>query len=282
MSENNIPEPTDSETGPITPPSNPTALPPTIPAPATPPAPGTGYAGHPMHPATPPIGQVAQGSLPGEQPNRSAAAAAGYPTSPGWQQPPLAPPATSEPAGGWQAAYEKANKKSRIFMATTGVAAVLALGLGAWGVAQAASTSSSVSAAGQGLPGATGQGGNGPGGLGTGGGTQGGPGQGLGAPGMGGPGGGPGMGGLASNFFNSDGSVNQAQVDQLKQLLSSGNGPTLAGFKNLLTHAVNDGELTQAQADKLLAALGSTSGSTGSDQRGATTAPSAGTSTTSA
>ena len=90
------------------------------------------------------------------------------------------------------------------------------------------------------------------------------------------------MGGLASNFFNSDGSVNQAQVEQLKQMLSSGNGPTLAGFKNLLTHAVTDGELTQAQADKLLAALGSTSGSTGGGQQGTTTAPSAGTSTTSA
>ena len=208
-----------------------------------------------MHPATPPIGQPAQGR-PGEQPSPSAAAT-GYPSAPVGGKGPA--PVVSEPAEGWQAAYEKANRKSRIFMATTGVAAVLALGLGAWEGPKPPPHPVSASRDRATRRRRTGRywfwrsrcrrsrcrrdtrw-------------TR----TGMGSTWHRRPRRGPGMGGLASNFFNSDGSVNQAQVEQLKQMLSSGNGPTLAGFKNLLTHAVTDGELTQAQADKLLAALGS-------------------------
>lgn len=207
-----------------------------------------------------------------------------YPAAPQWstQPGPTTADGAAAPPEGWQAAYEKSHRQSRIFMATTAVAGVLALGLGAWGVAQAASTDVGTSAVSQTIPGGgLGQGGQGPGGLGQGGLGQGGLGQGApgGGQGMGAPGqGGPGIGGLADTFFNSDGSLNQTQVDQLKQMLTTGNGPTLAGFKQILTHAVSDGDITQAQADKLLAALGSASGG----GTGQSVAPSTGTSTTSA
>jgi len=51
---------------------------------------------------------------------------------PGWQPPNTA---QQEPAGGWQQAYLKARSRSQIFMATTALAGVLAVAMGAWGIA---------------------------------------------------------------------------------------------------------------------------------------------------
>ncbi len=190
---------------------------------------------------------------------------------PGWQPPNTA---EQEPAGGWQQAYHKARSRSQIFMATTALAGVLAVALGAWGIAQEVTSDSGSRLASQS--------GNfsGPGGgqLGGRGGMS--DGGGMGSGGDMGPGGGMAQDGTGrgplGQLFNSDGSLNQSAVDDFKAHLSQ--DPQDAAFlSQMLSRAVTAGALTQAQADKLMAALGINTATTATPAPTATptTAPSA-------
>lgn len=145
-------------------------------------------------------------------------------------------PAGDGPASNdWHKLYESERKKSRILGATTVAASLLAVGIGAWGLSNADSAAMSSPAGGQRAgqfapPGMPSQDGSG---------TM--PGQ---------------MGGqdLASQLFNTDGSVNTEAVEQL--LASAPDGADLDQF---LQFAVQRGELTQSQADAIAAAVDGTS-----------------------
>ena len=165
-----------------------------------------------------------------------------YPPAPG---PGAGAPAAPqvEPAEGWQSAYLKARQRSTMFMIatiglgiTTLLACLLALGFGAWGLSNAGSHR---------------------------GGTTNGLMDGRGGPFQGpdeGPGQGQGQGRgqrLAQRYFNPDGSLNQAQVEKLKQRIADGDGPDLTTLRTALARGVAAGSITRQQADQLLAALGS-------------------------
>ena len=239
--------------------------PPATGGPDVPPTPNQGSPTPPFSPGTTPIPAVPPGTA---APMGSAATSAtqqfpaGAFDQPGWQPPNTA---EQEPAGGWQQAYLKARSRSQIFMATTALVGVLAVSMGAWGIAQAVTSDSGSRLASQ-SGNFSGPGGGqlgGRGGMNDGGGM--GPGSGVG-PGDGmGPGGGMAQDGTApgplGQLFNSDGSLNQSAVDEFKTHLSE--DPEDAAFlSQMLSRAVTAGAITQAQADKLVAALGINKAST--------------------
>lgn len=142
------------------------------------------------------------------------------------------PVTTSTPD--WHDKFQSERKKARILGATTVASALLAVGVGAWGLnAQGASVSS------------------GPGG---GAGQFGPPGSSTGqfAP----PGtSNSGAQDLAGTLLNSDGSVNTDAVEQLVAQAPDGM------LDQILSMAVQNGELTQAQADEIAAAASGTDSS---------------------
>lgn len=167
-------------------------------------------------------------------------------------QPPAVPPAgyPQQPADGWRDAYDKERKKFRIASAAAAVAAVIAVVALVWGVAQNQSSSTVAGGSGGQFAGGAGQF----------------PGDGQ-FPGYGAPGGqmgpggqdgqgGPGMGRIAEQLLNADGTVNTTAVAELKSQSESGTAPPLQVFAQIIPREVQHGDLTQAQADQILAALG--------------------------
>lgn len=227
-----------------------------------PPTPNQGPPGAPFSPGAAPIPAVPPGTTAPTAPPVTSATTqfpVGAFDQPGWQPP---NPSEQEPVGGWQQAYHKAKTRSQVFMATTALAGVLAVALGAWGIAQAVTSDSGSRLASQ--SGTFSGPGGGPGGGQLGGGQLGG-GRGMADGDGGGLGGGMGPGGgLAQDgtgrgplgqLLNSDGSLNQSAVDEFKAHLTQ--DPQDATFlSQMLSRAVTAGALTQAQADKLIAALG--------------------------
>ena len=147
-------------------------------------------------------------------------------------------PHTEQQTPDWHAKFQSERKKARILGATTVATALLAAGLGAWGLNAQGSSTMSGPGGGQagtsqfGPPGST---------NGT---SQ------FGPPttGQGGP---QGMD-LASMLLNSDGSVNTDAVEQFVAQAPDG------ALDQILSMAVQNGELTQDQADEIAAAAGST------------------------
>lgn len=138
----------------------------------------------------------------------------------------------------WRDEYEKSQKKVKILTGTTAAACVLALVAGVWGIAKSSGPQVPDFASGQQL-----NQGSGPGG-------QGGPG------GMGGMGGQGGPGQMLTELFNSDGSVNTEQLNQLMSNMPDGIDPT-----NMIDRAEQSGALTSDQATKLKDAMANMSSS---------------------
>ena len=127
----------------------------------------------------------------------------------------------------WRDQYLNERKKTRIFMASTGVLAVLLVG-------------SLIFAVGQSDPSPVAEPGTSSGQLGPGGGTGG------------------GSGDFVQRFLNPDGSVNEAQVAEFKERMEQfgGDGQFEQRFVDGIQEAVDSGQITQESADELSAALG--------------------------
>lgn len=125
----------------------------------------------------------------------------------------------------WHSKFQTERTKARILAATTVASALLAVGLGAWGLNTEGTTASGPGAgAGQFGPQSTSQ---------------------FGPPSTGQMAGGQ---DLAATLLNSDGSVNTEAVQQLVAQAPDGM------LEQILAMAVQSGELTQTQADEIAAA----------------------------
>lgn len=197
----------------------------------------------PQQPSNPPTPPAPPAVPPSPATPPMATPPAASPAVGGWYGPPSSLPSPSPVAGGddWQAQYLKSRRLVRILAITTAAASVLAIVFAIWGFSQMNAAKQQPNAGRFGSMG------------------------GYGGP----PGGGFGGGGaFVTRFFNSDGSLNTAEVEQFKERASSGNGPGLERFGEALQRAVQEGSITSAQAAELSAALGISS-------TGSATSPSA-------
>lgn len=135
--------------------------------------------------------------------------------------------------------YLQQKKKSSLLMIAVAVLAITTVGSAAWGFSKSSTST-------QAPDGVATRGFNGQGGMGM---------------------GGPGMQMDITQFFNSDGSVNEDQVKTMVSRLPSGaSSQFLSRFEEQIDQAVTDGKITQTQADALKKAFESAAGSSTNEQ----------------